>query len=127
VHYRGYICSQKINSEIKRAYRRLSPGKRDVPDTDVGKQGDRNLINPSLNKGMKRKEIMLVNLSIRIKQYKKGYAVEVKQKRLFGHRWVNVVAYNGSEEPFYYHTYQGAMDDLLKMIKRSLTPPPNGE
>ena len=66
---------------------------------------------------------MLVNLSIRIKQYKKGYAVEVKQKRMFGHRWVNVVAYNGSEDPFYYRTYQGAMDNLLKMIKLSLTPP----
>jgi len=70
---------------------------------------------------------MLVNLSIRIKQYKKGYAVEVKQKRMFGHRWVNVMAYNGSEDPFYYRTYQGALDDLLKMIKRSLTPSPNGE
>lgn len=61
---------------------------------------------------------MLVNLSLRIKQYKiKGYAVEVKQKRLFGHRWVNVVAYNGSKEPFYYHTYQEALDDFLRMIK----------
>lgn len=67
------------------------------------------------------KIVMLKNISIRIKQYQKGYAVEVKQKRLFGYRWVNIVSYNGSDEPFYYSTYQGALDNLLKMIKWELT------
>lgn len=63
---------------------------------------------------------MLKNLSIRIKQYENGYAIEFKQKRFIGFRWVNIVYYNGCDDVYYYNTYQSAVDDLMKMIKWQL-------
>lgn len=65
---------------------------------------------------------MFANFSIRIKQYQKGYAVEVKKRRLFGHKWVNIVSYAGlRESPFYYSTYEGAKANVLKMIEYELS------
>jgi hypothetical protein len=63
---------------------------------------------------------MLTNFpKIRIKQYKQGYAIEIKKRTWYGmKKWVHIVSYSGlSSNVFYYSTYKHAMKNLLFLIE----------
>lgn len=58
----------------------------------------------------------------RIKQYEKGWVVEINRPRRFGlfriNNWVHFISVSGiSENPWYHSSFDSAMDSLLHKIK----------
>jgi hypothetical protein len=59
---------------------------------------------------------MIVNFpNIRIRHVEdKGFVIEIQRSL----KWVHIISYYGmSDKPYYYSSYNSAMDDLLKEIK----------
>ena len=58
----------------------------------------------------------------RIRESSKGFVVEVQERTWYGgENWTHLICYAGMDEkPFYYKTYTGAEEDLMKEIKWSL-------
>jgi len=53
----------------------------------------------------------------RIRQTVKGFVVERKKTFLFFSYWRVYISYPAIEKPFYYETYNDALEDLLSEIK----------
>ena len=58
----------------------------------------------------------------RIKESSKGFVIEIQERTWYGSDyWTHLISYAGMEEkPFYYKTYEGAEEDLMKEVKWSL-------
>lgn len=57
----------------------------------------------------------------RIVKHKKGYLIEYKVKKLFYTKWVHFTSYSGlPNEPYYYSTFQLALDDLQREIRKQV-------
>lgn len=55
----------------------------------------------------------------RIVERKEGFAVEKSKKGLFT-SWIPYITYMGSDRVFYHKTYEGALDNLLLEIKKTV-------
>lgn len=58
----------------------------------------------------------------RIKEYDKGFVVEIQKHKWYGKKyWVHFISVSGiSSEPWYFSTYDYALDNLLTEIKWNL-------
>lgn len=64
---------------------------------------------------------------VRIKQYDKGYCVEMligNKFVLFGENkevWKHIISYSGlKDHPFYFSTYEGALEEAVKLFRWDL-------
>jgi len=61
------------------------------------------------------------NVQFRIKKYNEGYAVEVLKTTWYGKKyWVNCVTYYGTDTPFYYSSFDTAVDQSTFLFKNML-------
>lgn len=60
----------------------------------------------------------LTNLKVRIKEYPKGFVVEVKVSRAFwGYKWTHLISVSGMrDEPWYFRTQEGALEEAKKLF-----------
>lgn len=57
----------------------------------------------------------------RITKHKKGYLVEIQNKKWYGKKyWKCFINYNGSENPFYFKTFENALLELKNEITKEV-------
>jgi hypothetical protein len=58
-------------------------------------------------------------MNFRIKEYPKGFVVEVRKKNWIGTKyWTHFSSVSGMEHlPYYFHNYENAMADLLFTVE----------
>jgi hypothetical protein len=61
------------------------------------------------------------NVQFRIKKYNEGYAVEVLKTTWYGKKyWIHCITYFGLDTPFYYSTFESAIENACILFKRNL-------
>lgn len=60
----------------------------------------------------------LKNINVRIKQYPKGWAIEIQKTKWYGRRfWIHLISVSGMDEvPWYYDTKEIAIEQAKQYL-----------